>query len=81
MRLIKHYEQNKKEGMPTRKNLFDLLFHLHSGKKTYIVCILSIALNYYLYRHGFSDWFFLLSTEYFVLKMAEKYAYETEGII
>ena len=53
-------------------------FGIHSGRKTYIACLGSIALNYYLSKHGCDCWIFVISTEYFVIEMCKKHAYEVD---
>ena len=58
----------------------ELWFNLHSGKKSIITYFSAIGFNYWLYKHSQDVvlWIFVLSTEYFIGKIFEKYAYETE---
>lgn len=55
-------------------------FFKHSGRKTYVTCLLSMIWNYWLYKHNavWQLWVFSLSIEWLVLKMCEKHAYEVD---
>jgi hypothetical protein len=80
MNILKHYRDNKKEGMAFFKNIKDIFFHLHNGKKRILVCIIALVVNYIAYKHSISinEWILLLSTEYFILKLSE--ALTSEGL-
>lgn len=78
--MLKKFKQDKKKGLWYA--IKELFFHIHSGRKTYIVSLSSIALNYYLYTLNVSceTWILTLSTEYLLLEMCHKHSYESEGM-
>jgi hypothetical protein len=78
--MIKRFSEDLKKGWWYAVK--ECFFHLHSGRKTYIICIASIALNYWLHTKNVScaTWIFALSSEYLIIKMCEKHAYESEGM-
>ncbi len=73
MNILRHYKDNKKEGITFFKNIKDVFFHLHNGKKRILVCLVALVVNYIAYKHSLSinEWTLLLSIEYFILKLAE----------
>jgi hypothetical protein len=80
MNILSHYRDNKKEGMTFIKNVKDIFFHLHNGKKRVLICILSMVVNYLAYKHGIStpEWILLLSIEFLALELAKALTNEVQ---
>ncbi len=79
--MIKKLKEDMKKGKLYAVK--ELWFGIHSGRKTYIVSLLSIALNYYLYTKNVSNglWVLALSAEYLVLEMCHKHSTNNEGML
>ena len=74
MDIVSRFKDNSKRKMTLARNIKDIFFCLHNGRKTYALCFIFIALNWYLIGKGLSLelWIFILSSEWFLTEMTKK---------